>query len=196
MIEVEISSIRVSLMNQNRLVVLKDINSDRFLPIFIGHFEAEAINFELQEGLPPHPRPLTHDLLKNVIESMGGRVVHILVNDLRDDTFYARIVIDIDGRTIEVDARPSDALALALRTKSPMFVSEAVMKRSALEPEDDIELNDEAEYDTDLDVEQPQSSIGGDEPGIEEEVDESRFSAFADFVNTLDLDELDDEDKK
>lgn len=187
MIEVEINSIRVSLMNQQRIVVLKDLHSDRFLAIFIGQFEAEAINYELQEGAPHHPRPLTHDLLKNLIRELGGRVVHVLVNDLRDETFYARIVIDMgDDRLIEVDARPSDAIALAVRTKSPIFVAEAVMNRAALEPEADVEMED------DLDA-MDETAFASEEPA--ETVDESKFSAFADFVNSLDLDELDDEDK-
>jgi uncharacterized protein len=187
MIEVEISSIRVSLMNQQRIVVLKDIHSDRFLAIFIGQYEAEAINFELQETTAPHPRPLTHDLLKNMIQEMGGNVVHVLVNDLRDETFYARIVIDLGGdNQIEVDARPSDAIALAVRTKSPIFIAEAVMNRAALEPEEDVEINDD---------DMPEPDVELDERKPAEDVDESRFSAFADFVNSLDLDELDDDDK-
>lgn len=186
MIEVEISSIRVSLMNQQRIVVLKDIHSDRFLAIFIGQYEAEAINFELQEATPPHPRPLTHDLLRNLIQEMGGNVVHVLVNDLRDETFYARIVIELEDDTqIEVDARPSDAIALAVRTKSPIFVAESVMARAALEPEEDVEMDE--------DMPEPDEGSLDKEPA--EDVDESRFSAFADFVNSLDLDELDDDDK-
>lgn len=197
MIEVEINSIRVSLMNNQRIVVLKDINSERYLPIFIGQYEADAINFELQEATPPHPRPLTHDLLKNIIQEMGGLVRYIFVSDLRDDTFYARIIIEVDDKTLEIDSRPSDAIALALRAKAGIFVSEAVMERSSLEPEEDVELQD-----SDVDF-SPSTALSGkgfddddaDEPA-EEDIDESKFSAFADFVNTLDLDELDDDDKQ
>ncbi|MEO8395627.1 MAG: bifunctional nuclease family protein, partial [Chloroflexota bacterium] len=96
MIEVIIDSIRVSLMSQYRIVILKDTNSDRYLPIWIGPCEADAITTELQE-MPPQ-RPLTHDLLKSMIRELGGKVVNILINDLRHDVYYARIVIDLGGK--------------------------------------------------------------------------------------------------
>lgn len=186
MIEVEVNSIRVSLMNQQRIVVLKDTHRERYLPIFIGQFEAEAITIELQEQ--HHSRPLTHDLLKSVITEMGGKVDYILVNDLRNDTFYARIVVSMQGKKIEIDARPSDAIALAVRVQAAIFVSEAVMDKSAVEPEDDIDLDaeTEAEYEAE---DFPREAAP-------ERVDESKLSAFADFLNSLDLDELDDDEKK
>jgi bifunctional DNase/RNase len=173
MIEVIIDSIRVSLMSQYRIVILKDTNTDRYLPIWIGPCEADAITTELQE-LPPQ-RPLTHDLLKSMIRELGGKVVNILINDLRHDVYYARIVIDLGGKQIEVDSRPSDAIALAVRTKVPIFVAETVMERHSIEPEEDVER-----------------TLGD---GPKEEVDEDRLSAFKDFVNTLDLDDLDDEEE-
>lgn len=171
MIEVTIDSIRVSLMSQYRVVILKDTNSDRFLPIWIGPCEAEAITVELQE-MPP-PRPLTHDLLRASIRELGGTVEHILVSDLRNDVYYARIVINVNDRQIEVDARPSDALALAVRVKAPIFIADGVMERAAVEPEEDIE-----------------KSL----PATNEEIPEDQLSAFKDFVNSLDLDDLDDEE--
>ncbi len=173
MIEVVIDSIRVSLMSQYRIVILKDTVSDRYLPIWIGPCEADAITIELQE-MPPQ-RPLTHDLLKSMIRELNGKVVHILINDLRHDVYYARIVIDVDGKQIEVDSRPSDAIALAVRTKVPIFVADTVMERHSIEPEEDVER-----------------TLGD---GPKEEVDEDRLSAFKDFVNTLDLDDLDDEEE-
>jgi bifunctional DNase/RNase len=173
MIEVIIDSIRVSLMSQYRIVILKDTNSDRYLPIWIGPCEADAITIELQE-MPPQ-RPLTHDLLKSMIRELGGKVVHILINDLRHDVYYARIVVDIGGKQIEVDSRPSDAVALAVRTKVPIFVAETVMERHSIEPEDDVER-----------------TLGDIQKEVE---DEDRLSAFKDFVNTLDLDDLDDEEE-
>ncbi len=173
MIEVIIDSIRVSLMSQYRVVILKDTNSDRYLPIWIGPCEADAITIELQE-MPPQ-RPLTHDLLKSVIRELGGRVVHILINDLRSDVYYARIVIDVNGRQIEIDSRPSDAVALAVRVKAPIFVAETVMERASIEPEDDVERTFNA--------------------SAADEVSEDRLSAFKDFVNSLDLDDLDEEDE-
>lgn len=200
MIEVEVDSIRVSLTNQQRLVVLKDINDDRYLPIWIGQYEAEALTLELQNT--ETARPLTHDLLKLTIEQMGGKLVHILVNDVRKEIYYARLVIDIDGRMIEVDARPSDAINLAIRAKAPIFVAEAVMERSAQRPAEDIDLDnpEEDEFgDFDLPLGEAQDDVDMDDDEAAEpaeDVDESKFSAFADFVNSsLDLDELDDEDQ-
>lgn len=201
MIETEVNTIRVSLMNQQRIVVLKDINSERYLPIFIGQFESEAITVELQNG-KSFQRPLTHDLLRAVIEEMGGTIEYILVNDLRAETFYARIVIDIDGNKTEVDSRPSDAIALAVRARAPIFVSESVMERSAVVPEEDIQntlgMDDEDEVVEDLlpELFDDDGDDPVDEDDPEEVVDDSKLSAFADFVNnSLDLDELDDEDK-
>jgi hypothetical protein len=172
MIEVIIDSIRVSLMSQHRIVILKDNSSDRYLPIWIGPCEADAITIELQE-MPPQ-RPLTHDLLKSMIRELGGRVVQILISDLRNDVYYARIVIDLGGKQIEVDSRPSDAIALAVRAKAPIFVADTVMERAAIQPEEDVER---------------------EVRGRPEDVDEDRLSAFKDFVNTLDLDDLDDEEE-
>ncbi len=174
MIEVVIDSIRVSLMSQHRIVVLKDSNSDRYLPIWIGPCEADAITTELQE-MPPQ-RPLTHDLLKNVIGELGGEVVHILVSDLRNDVYYARVVVDVDGKQIEIDSRPSDAIALGVRVKAPIFVADTVMEKAAIQPDDDIEEQALQEDDADA-------------------VDESQLSAFTDFVDELDLDLGDDDDE-
>lgn len=171
MIEVIIDSIRVSLMSQHRIVILKDTNSDRYLPIWIGPCEADAITIELQE-MPPQ-RPLTHDLLKSMIRELGGRVVQILINDLRNDVYYARIVIDVGGKQIEVDSRPSDAIALAVRARVSIFVADTVMERAAIQPEEDVER---------------------EVRGRTEEVDETRLSAFKDFVDSLDLGDIDEEE--
>ncbi len=175
-VEVNIDCIRVSLMTQNRVVILKDKNQERFLPIWIGHFEADAITFELQSI--SHKRPLTHDLLKSTIEGMGGEVQRVVVTELRrpDDIFYAKLIIDVNGQEVEVDARPSDAIALAVRTKVPIFVDEEVMTVAAVRPEADIESQPEV-----ADVESGASPA--DPPQI-----------FKDFVETLDLDNLDDSD--
>ena len=177
MIEVVIDSIRVSLTSQHRIIVLKDSNSERYLPIWIGPYEAEAITNELQET--PPPRPMTHDLLKSTIQELGGRVVHVLISDLRNDIYYARIVIEVDGKQVEIDSRSSDAIALGVRVKAPIFVDERVMDKGGIEPDADVQ---------DQVIEE--ARIGEDE---DEAVEEGELSAFADFVNSLDLD-LDEDD--
>src|SRR5512144_2843044 len=121
MVEVAIDSVRISLMSQHRIVVLKDLESSRYLPIWIGPFEADAITIELQ-GVEV-ARPLTHDLLKTVIGKLGGVVVQVAITDLRNDTFYAEVTVKVDGRRLQVDSRPSDAIALAVRTRVPVFVA-------------------------------------------------------------------------
>jgi bifunctional DNase/RNase len=136
MIEVKIAGIQVSLMSQHRVVLLKELGAERYLPIWIGPYEAEALSIELQQVTVA--RPLTHDLLRNVIEAMGGVVQYIVVSELRDDTFYARIVISLNGRTIEVDSRPSDAMNLAVRTRAPIYVAEEVMDAAGVIPEQDL----------------------------------------------------------
>ena len=172
MIEVKIDSIRVSLMSQHRVVVLKEIDTDRYLPIWIGPFEADAITIQLQ-GVEVS-RPLTHDLLKSVIDEMGASISHIIVSELKNDTFFARIVMDVNGDSMEIDARPSDAIALSVRVNAPLFVSEEVMELAAITPEtnlDEVDLEDR-------DV----------EPVSAEE--EEGLSIFREFINDLDLDDL------
>src|ERR671933_2662465 len=133
MVEVTIDSIRVSLVSHHRIVVLKD-DDDRFLPIWIGPYEADAITIALQGN--EVARPLTHDLLRNLITETGASASHIFVSELRDEIFFARIVLDVDGRHVEVDSRPSDAIALAVRAGVPIYVEESVLERGAIEPEE------------------------------------------------------------
>jgi uncharacterized protein len=163
MVEVVIDSIRVSLMSQHRVVVLKDVDSDRYLPIWIGTCEADAITVELQEVTVA--RPLTHDLLKSAISEMGGTVSHINISDLKNDVFYARIIVERDGKTLEIDSRPSDAIALAVRVRVPIYVDESVMEKAAVTPEEEMEAEGAGEG-------------------------EERLSAFTDFVDSLNLDDL------
>src|SRR5512139_3929194 len=137
MVEVTIDSIRVSLMSQHRIVILKDVDSERFLPIWIGPFEADAITVSLQEM--EVVRPLTHDLLRNVLQTLGAEILRINITELRDDVFYARIVVRVNGKELEIDSRPSDALALAVRAHAPVFVDERVLQEAATPPEKEIQ---------------------------------------------------------
>jgi len=113
-------------------ILLKDISSKKRLPIIIGAFEAQAIALEI-EGINP-PRPLTHDLLKQIIDTLGGSVTEIIIDELRENTFYAKIILEVSALTYEIDSRPSDAIALAVRTKAPIFVAENVMISASFIP--------------------------------------------------------------
>lgn len=118
-------------------ILLKEIGGNRRLPIIIGAFEAQAIALEIENIKPP--RPLTHDLLKNVIENLGGVVVEIQVSELRENTFIAKIILELAGLTNEIDARPSDAIALAVRTQSPIYVADSVMDTASFVPSEESE---------------------------------------------------------
>jgi bifunctional DNase/RNase len=173
MIEVMIDSIRISLVSQHRIVLLREVDSDRQLPIWIGPCEADAITIELQDVKVA--RPLTQDLLKNIITELGGTVSHVLIKELNESVFHARLFINVQGEREprEIDCRPSDAIALAVRTKVPIFISEEVMDVAGVEPEPDMaEEGDEAEDATDV----------------------TKLDAFSDFLDTLDFDDFEGED--
>lgn len=119
-------------------ILLKEVNGSRRLPIIIGAFEAQAIALEM-EGIKP-PRPLTHDLLKTMVDNLGASVVEILVSELKENTFYAKIILEASGLSNEIDARPSDAIALAVRTFAPIYVSEIVMSAAAFIPSEETEI--------------------------------------------------------
>ena len=178
MIEVVIDSIRVSLMNYQRVVILKEKMADRYLPIWIGHAEADAIAIKLQ-GVTVS-RPLTHDLLRSVIDTLGASISFIVVNDLKNDNFFAKIALQVDGHQIEVDSRPSDALALAVRVEVPIYVDESVMDKAGilLDKETGKPLFDDSEK---IDKEGKKIS--------EEEL--KNLSAFRDFIDTIDWDDFD-----
>jgi len=179
MIEMSVDSIRVSLMNYQRVVILKEKMADRYLPIWIGPSEADAIAVKLQ-GVSV-PRPLTHDLLNSIIDSLGATISSIIVNDLKNDTFYAKIILNVDGAQIEVDSRPSDALALAVRADVPILPIEAVLDKAGilLDTETGKPVIEEGE------------EIEGAEPKVSDEEMKRKMSAFYDFINTLDLDDFD-----
>jgi bifunctional DNase/RNase len=173
MIEVTIDSVRVSLMSQHRIVVLREENGERYLPIWIGPFEADAITIQLQ-GIEV-ARPMTHDLLKQLIETLDGEVSHVIISDLQSDTFYAKIVLNINGDTLEVDSRPSDAVALAVRVDAPIYVDEDVMDRAGMEPEEELSLAEG-------------EGRGRRESVSEYDEDEEDLDVFRDFIEGLDID--------
>ena len=119
-------------------ILLKEVDGSRRLPIIIGAFEAQAIALEM-EGIKP-PRPLTHDLLKTLVDNLGANVVEIIVNELKENTFYAKIILEASGLTNEIDARPSDAIALAVRAFAPIYVNENVMNSASFIPSDEAEI--------------------------------------------------------
>jgi bifunctional DNase/RNase len=171
MIELSVEFVRVSMQNYNRVVGLKEKEAERFLLIWIGPSEAEAIAMRLGDVQPP--RPQTHDLLRNVIDALGAKVSHIIVNDLNNDTYYARVVLELDGKTIDIDSRTSDAIALAVRAQVPIFAEESVLDRAG------ILLDAEA---GDLGQNEPLSKAGPEEL--------EKMSAFKDFIESLDLDDF------
>ena len=131
MIQMQIGGLGFDPKNLSPVVLLRDTEELNFLPIWIGIFEAAAIAMELQDVHPP--RPMTHDLLKNIIENLNGKLLRIMINDVKDGTFFALLEIETkDGKKITLDSRPSDAIALAVRTKVPIFVSEIVMMQAKL----------------------------------------------------------------
>ncbi|MFB3813433.1 MAG: bifunctional nuclease family protein [Terriglobales bacterium] len=129
-VEMKIRGLMMDPVTNMPIVVLKDVEGDAVLPIWVGIYEANAIALEIEKVTTP--RPMTHDLLKNVLTSLDVRVHKVVVSDLRDDTFFAVIWIEREGRIISIDSRPSDALALALRVDCPIYVEDEVLKSSRL----------------------------------------------------------------
>ncbi len=130
LIEVELYQIVITEGSATQGIVLKEKNGERSFPIFIGYNEAMAIDRKIKDFQVP--RPLTHDLLQNVIEKMGGKLERIVLNDLREGTYYALLIIRHDGQAVEVDSRPSDAIALAVRMDVPIFVDDQVLNRAII----------------------------------------------------------------
>jgi len=177
--EMTIDSIRVSPMNYQRVVILKEKDADRYLPIWIGPAEADAIAVKLQDLSVP--RPLTHDLLRTVIDILGGSVQHIVVSDLQNDTFYAKITIQTNGDTKDIDCRPSDAVALAVRAQVPIYVDESVLDKAG------ILLDKETGKPL---VAEREDAPGSEKPPEVKEEELRRMSAFTDFIDSLDLEDF------
>jgi uncharacterized protein len=170
-IEVFVESIRVNMTNYKRVVMLKEKTAPRYLPIWIGHFEADAIAIPMQNV--PVSRPLTHDLLGAVISALGGKITRVVINELADETFFAKVIIDEDGRHVEVDSRPSDAIALAIRAKVPIFVEDSVLEQAGMVFDNETEGEE-----------------GEGQAAPAEVLDETKLSVFKEFIETLDIEDL------
>ncbi len=170
MVEVVIDSVRVSLTNQHRIIILREVNQERYLPIWIGPYEAEAITISLQEI--ELARPQTHDLLRNLMKSLDARLIRVEVIDLQDDVYFGNLVLEANGNIINVDSRPSDALALAVRLHVPILVASEILDSAGIVPEKDIQ-NDTGEQTDD-------SSSIKDDPSSKD-----RLSIFEDFLDHL-----------
>jgi hypothetical protein len=176
MVEVVIDSVRISLTNQQRIVVLRELERERFLPIWIGPYEAEAITISLQEI--EVARPQTHDLLIQALEKLGARILRVEVITLKGDVFYGNLVIDLGGQVYNVDAQPSDSIALAVRAHVPILVSALILKTAGIVPDVDIQKDIIEES-------------ANDQPEVEGEHEETRkrLSVFEDFLQNMKLDD-------
>jgi bifunctional DNase/RNase len=168
MIQVVIDSVRVSLMSPQRVILLRQLDKEKYLPIWVGPYEAEAISVALQEI--EMARPLTHDLLKNVINTFGARILRIEIVALRENIYYGNIVIELNGEIIKIDSRPSDAIAIAVRAHVPILVDTAVMDSASIVQEKNIK-----------DEMQPNEDLSN--------VDQERLSIFEEFFEQLEEDD-------
>ena len=169
MVEMIVDSVRVNLVSPSRVVVLKETNGARYLAIVIGTAEADAIAVKLQDRQVQ--RPLTHDLLRSVVDTLGAGVQHVAVTKLVDQTYYANIAMMFNGCDLEFDCRPSDAIALAVRVSVPILVDEQVLEQAGFEPDQDEDDSDGSDDDA-------------------EPVPEEKLEVFRKFIDQLDLDDF------
>ena len=172
MVEVLIDSIRVSLMSPQRVVVLRQRDVQLYLPIWVGSYEAEAISIALQEV--ETSRPLTQDLLKNIITLFGGSVLRVEVVALKGDIYFGNIVVEREGKIFDIDSRPSDAIALAVRAHAPILVHRSVLEAAGIIPEKDLQAEAPAEAPPTTTLEPPPAPV-----------DEKRLDVFEDFLKKL-----------
>jgi bifunctional DNase/RNase len=173
LVEMVVESVRVHMLSSRHVVILKETERDRYLPIWIGPWEASAIAMKLQ-GLTAE-RPLTHDLFATTLEELGARIDRVVISTLAEETYHARLYLELDGRSLEIDSRPSDALALAVRSGVRIFAAEAVLDQAGLGG------------DSGIDDEEGEGGVGSLESTGEKIVD-PRLDVFRDFVNSLDVD--------
>jgi len=185
LVEMVVESVRVHMLSSQHVVILKEVDRNRYLPIWIGPWEANAIAMRLQ-GIAAE-RPLTHDLFASAVEQLGGEIRQVVISDLSDDTFHARLFLAIGERTIEIDSRPSDALALAVRSSARIYAEPAVMERAGVAPG--------PTDDEDEDEQSAEDRIAGsvlerrtERTGADRVVD-PRLDVFRDFINSLGSDQ-------
>jgi bifunctional DNase/RNase len=174
LVEMVVESVRVHMLSSRHVVILKETDRDRYLPIWIGPWEASAIAMKLQ-GLAPD-RPLTHDLFAAALAELGIRVDRVVISALAEETFHARLILEQAGRTVEIDSRPSDALALAVRTEGRIYAAEAVLEQAALGADSGAGTEEGADI----------AGIAYESTG--EQLVDPRLDVFRDFVNSLDID--------
>lgn len=190
MIETTVESIRVSLVTQNRVVILREVDGDRHLPIWIGAYEAEAIAMELQ-GVTA-TRPLPYDLIRVMLGELDATIDEVRITNLNDQVYYARIVLNRgSGNPIEIDARPSDAIAIAVRTGTRILVAESIMEEASVSmPGDDADAEIDVEVldDTPSITTSTHETIQDNDPSTK---GDEHLGVFRDFINSLDLDDFD-----
>jgi bifunctional DNase/RNase len=179
MVEMMIDSVRVSLTNQQRIILLRELGGEIFLPIWVGPYEAEAITIALQEI--EIARPQTHDLLISVFSHLNARLSRVEVTELRGDVFYGNLVVEVNGMQLNIDTRPSDAIALAVRAHAPIFVSKTILLEAGISPEKEVKPE----------TKKPEITPGSeDEPGSDAPGSKERLSVFEDFLQNIDLDDM------
>ena len=186
LVEMVVESVRVHMLSSNHVVILKEADQERYLPIWIGPWEANAIAMKLQ-GLAAE-RPLTHDLFARTLEELGVVVREVIISDLSDDTFHARLFLVAGDRTIEIDSRPSDALALAVRSGAKIFAEPAVLDRAGVSPEMAERVDTEEELGEGVEGEPGSALERAPGRGADRVVD-PRLDVFRDFINSLGTDQ-------
>jgi hypothetical protein len=176
LIEATVDSIRMSLTSQQRIIILKDLHGERYLPIWIGPYESESITIALQEI--EISRPQTHDLIKNAINELDGSISRIIISELKDDIFYGVVEIIQKEKKIRLDTRPSDALAIAVRAHVPIFISEEIMKSAGITP---VEEEYVSSFHENAETSTAESAVSSEKN--QESID--RLSVFEEYLKNL-----------
>lgn len=195
LVEMVVESVRVHMLSNRHVVILKDVERDRYLPIWIGAWEASAIAMRLQ-GVTAE-RPLTHDLFVASIEQLGARIDRVVISDLADETYHARLYLARDGEEVEVDARPSDALALAVRSEATILADDAVLEQAALGSDPDVDEDADDDEGTEGETDIETRGIAGEGrqkrrriplESVRGSIADPRLDMFRDFVNSIEID--------